>query len=228
MGNGNGALDIINAMVLEPGIAGYVIDADTNRVVAHTTLPEYVGLDIAPVLGNGFLSLDVFKQIVAEYDGAWLRYPFPDQSGNIIVHERGWFKQYDNYIFGSHYTVTDDVRVQSVIDEMIRLYQLNSDGAFDIINSFMSYDLHHPFVIDLDTLASVAKGSDPSFVGDPEVAAVLLYESAVTLEEFRSLDEDEGIWAEYSFVDPVTHEVSTKISWLVMYDGYLFCSGYYS
>jgi hypothetical protein len=47
------------------------------------------------------------------------------------------------------------------------------------------------------------------------------------LEEFRSLNEDEGVWTEYTFLNPATGLESSKHSWVVMHDGYLFGSGYY-
>ncbi len=156
-----------------------------------------------------------------------MSYPVPDQDGNIVGYERGWFKYYDGYAFGGRLTVGEDVRVMGVVEEMISLYERNPDTAFDTINSFMSDDPNYPFVLDIYTLSAVAHGQNPDLVGDVDAAAVVFFRSSVSLEEFLALEEGEGVWSEYVFTDLSTGEDASKLSWIVLHDSYLFGSGYY-
>ena len=226
MENGVGAFEEINAST-EPDaeVVGFVVDATSYTIAAHGSDPRFIGFNVQPLLQAAFIPLEVMLQIIEEEDdGVWLSYPLPDTQGNIIGYERGWFKEYDGYVFAARYGVTDEERVQSIVVEMIRVYGHNPETAFDTINSFMSQDPRYPFVVDPETTKVVAHGSNPDRVGD---TSVVLTNSTVSLEEFRSLNEDEGVWTEYTFLNPETGLESSKRSWVVMHDGYLFGSGYY-
>ena len=223
--NGVGAFDEINANAdPDAAVVGFIVDATSYRLVAHGANPLYVGLPVQPVLDAAFIPLEVMRQIIEGEDGVWLSYPFADPQGNVVGYERGWFKEYDGYIFGGRYGVTDQERVQSIVVEMIRLYGYDPEEAFNTINSFESQDPRYPFVVDPETTKIVAHGADASRVGD---VAVILTNSTVSLEEFRGLNEDEGVWTEYVFFNPATDSDASKRSWIVMHNGYLFGSGYY-
>ena len=224
--NGVGAFEEINANAdPDTAVVGFVVDANKQILVAHGANPLYVGLSVQPVLDAAFIPLEVMLQIIEEEDdGVWLSYPFADPQGNVVGYERGWFKEHDGYIFAGRYGVTDQERVQSIVVEMIRLYGHDPEGAFDTINSFGSQDPRYPFVVDPETTKIVAHGADASRVGD---VAIILTNSTVSLEEFRSLNEDEGVWTEYVFFNPATGLDASKRSWVAMHDGYLFGSGYY-
>ena len=224
--NGVGSFEEINANAdPDAAVVGFVVDANKQVLVAHGANPLYVGLSVQPVLDAAFIPLEVMLQIIEEEaDGVWLSYPVADPQGNLIGYDRGWFKMYDGYVFVGRYGVTDQERVQSIVVEMIRLYGHDPESAFDTINSFESRDPRYPFVVDPETTKIVAHGADASRVGD---VAIILTNSTVSLEEFRSLNEDEGVWTEYVFFNPATGLDSSKRSWVVMHDGYLFGSGYY-
>ena len=224
--NGIGSFEEITGSAdPDAAVVGFVVDVTSYRLVAHGENPLYVGLWVQPVLDAAFIPLEVMLQIIEEEDdGVWLSYPFADLQGNVVGYERGWFKEYDGYVFAARYAVTDEERVQSIVVEMIRLYGHNPETAFETIDSFMSQDPRYPFVVDPETTKVVAHGSNPDRVGD---TSVVLTNSTVSLEEFRSLGEDEGVWTEYTFLNPETGLESSKRSWVVMHDGYLFGSGYY-
>ncbi len=224
--NGVGAFEEITGSAdPDAAVVGFVVNTTSNRLVAHGSTPGFVGFPVEPLLQEAFIPLEVMLQIIEEEDdGVWLSYPLPDLQGNIIGYERGWFKLYDGYVFAGRYSVTDAERVQSIVVEMIRVYGHDPEGAFETINSFMSQDPRYPFVVDPETTEVVAHGANPDRVG---AISVVLTNSTVSLEEFRSLDEDEGVWAEYTFLNPETGLESSKRSWVVMHGGYLFGSGYY-
>ena len=53
----NEALKMVNAMAADPDprIGVFVIDENTMRVVAHSAVPQYVGLHTAPILDKAFI-----------------------------------------------------------------------------------------------------------------------------------------------------------------------------
>ena len=172
MEEGTDAFETIIGMMTNPDqdIVLFVVDTNTNTVAAHSEIPQYVGLNVTPIMDAAFIPLEVMLDIIAsEEDGVWLSYPTVDTQGNIIGYDRGWMKLYDGYVFVGRYSVDVEERVQSIAEEMIRLYKWNPDTAFDTITGFMSVDESYPFVIDLDTEMIVAHGSNPDAVGDISV-----------------------------------------------------------
>ncbi len=216
----------INEMAQNPDqdVVGWVISPD-NVILAHSTSPQFVGFPIAPLLAKAGIPLDELAQAIADAGMPIpLSYPSPDPQGNILYYDSAWVTAYDGYFFMARADSTIESRVQSIVEETIRVYDRDPEGAFDTINSFGSLDPKYPFIVDPETTEIVAHGADSSRVGD---TAVFLTDSTVSLEEFRSLNEDEGVWTEYVFFDPSTGLDSSKRSWVVMHGGYLFGSGYY-
>lgn len=214
----------ITELNLDRDVVGFVVSLDSYTVVAHNSNPLFVGFPVEPLLERASIPLDVMLQIIAEEDGVWLSYPLPDTQGNIIGYERGWFKLHDEYVFAARYSVTIEERVQGIVAEMIRVHDLDPSASFDTINSFMSQSPEYPFVLDPATSTVVAHGANADRVGNTSIA---LTNSTVSLDIFRSLEDGEGVWTEYTFLNPVTGQDQHKRSWIVMHGGYLFGSGYY-
>ena len=224
--DGTKAFAAINDMAQNPDqdVVGWVISPD-YIILAHSTSPPFVGFPVEPLLAKASIPTNELAQVIADAGMPIpLSYPFPDPQGNILRYESAWVTWYDGYIFAARTAVTPESEVQSIVEEMIRQYNLNPDGAFDTINGFTSQSEHYPFVLNPDTLKVVAHGSDPTRVG---ATSVTLTNSTVSLEEFRGLENGEGVWSEYTFLNPTTGLESLKTSWIVKHDGYLFGSGYY-
>lgn len=223
--SGVDAFEEITGLDPDRKVVGFVVALDNYTIVAHNANPLFVGFPVEPLLNSASIPLDVMLQIIEEEDeGVWISYPLPDVDGNIIGYERGWVKMYDEYVFAARYSVTIEERVQGIVAEMIRVYDLDPSAAFGTINSFMSQSPEYPFVVDPATTSVVAHGQNPDRVGN---TSVVLTNSTVSLETFRSLEDGEGVWTEYTFFNPTTGEDQAKRSWIVMHDGYLFGSGYY-
>ena len=224
--DGTESFAAINEMAqnLDQDVIGWVISPDFV-IVAHSTNPQYVGFPVAPLLAKASIPIDELAQAVADAGMPIpLSYPSADPQGNILYYDSAWVTAYDGYTFTALAAPTPESRVQSVVEEAIRVYDHNPETAFGAINSFESRDPKYPFVVDPETTKIVAHGADSSRVGD---TAVIFTNSTVSPEEFRSLGEGEGVWTEYVFFDPSTGLDSSKRSWVVMHDGYLFGSGYY-
>ena len=224
MESGTDSFDVIRSADPDAPITGFVIEQDNYTIVAHPN-PAFLGFPVEPLLDLAFIPLETMLEIlVQEEDGVWLSYPLPDTAGNIIGYERGWFKIHDGYVFGARYSLSDAERVQSIVEEMIRVYRLDPEGVFDTISSFMSTDPKYPFVVDPVTQKVVAHGSNPAKVG---ATSVSITNSTVSPAEFLSLEEGEGVWAEYTFNNPATGMEQHKRTWMVKHDGYMFGSGFY-
>lgn len=207
-------------------VVGFVVNADTFVLVAHTSHPKaYVGIPTDLVLSKALIPIDEMVAIIEKNaEGVWLSYPFPDAKINILGYERGWFKIYDGYVFAARHNTGPAELSQIVVDEMIRQYQQLNNATFDTISGFESTSEHYPFVLDPETKEVVAHGANPARIGD---ISVVLTNSSVPYETLANLKEGEGMWTEYTFDNPATGMEQDKRSWIKMYGGYLFGSGYY-
>ena len=117
--------------------------------------------------------------------------------------------------------------IQQVVKAAIRMYDIDPEGALDAINSLSDPGIaHYPYVIDPETRTLVADGSDPEQAGK---RALIFGEFATNPadEIIDRLQAGDGIWEDYTSLDPETGSDQLKRSWLVLHDGYVFGAGYY-
>ena len=223
------ALARINAMAADPDpdVAVFVVDEGTGRIAAHSTLPAFLGLDMTAILDKAFIPAETVWKIIDSHkdDGVWLSYPVADPQGNIISYDRGLFKKHDGYVVVARYSTDPATAAQSVVYEMIRLYDHDPGNALNAISGFMSDLASYPFVLDPETGMVVAHGSDPARVGSVSVA--LTQADKPKGQILAELAGGGGTWVEYTFNNPATGTEDAKRSWLVMHDGHIFGSGYY-
>ena len=223
------AFDIITPEehILTDDIYPFVISADDYRTVAHGTLPDFVGKccsDAIQTTGDR-----LFEDVLAELDedgGAWVTYTFLNPNTGTDQKKRTWLALHDGYIFGSGYYVRDS-QVQSIVNNVIQTYQLDPENAFATISSISagSTTQTYPFVINAATYEIEAHGANTDRIGDTSVA---LTQADRSVEEILAdLESNSGTWSHYNFTNPLTNMVEEKRSWLSLYDGYIFGSGYY-
>ena len=117
--------------------------------------------------------------------------------------------------------------VQQIVDATIRMYNLDTGNAFANIDALSETPvLHYPLVLNPDTGEIVAHGANPDRVG---TQSAILGDRAVNPPEeiIAELKTGVGVWAEYTFLNPLTDQDQFKRSWLKMHDGYVFAAGYY-
>ena len=127
------------------------------------------------------------------------------------------------------YMITDagEPEVQRVVEETIRMYDQDRENAFanigDLSENVVS---HYPFVLYLDTGNIVAHGANLARVGVPSLILGDYADKSYNtiLEE---LNNGDGTWVDYVFLDPETNEDGLKRSWLVLHDGHIFGAGLY-
>ena len=112
----------------------------------------------------------------------------------------------------------------SIVQDTIAMYDSEGAAAFETVNSMKSEDLY-PFVINAETMTVVAEGAFQRVVGLP---AIFLHDADRPLADILAGLESDGVWVEYVFENPRTASQEAKTSYLVLHDGYIFGSGYYT
>ncbi len=117
--------------------------------------------------------------------------------------------------------------IQHIVKATIQMYGIDPEGTLDMIRSLSDPSiLHSPFVIDPESRALVADGSDPEQTGK---LAPIFGEFATNPadEIIDRLQAGDGIWEDYTSLDPETSGDQLKRTFLVLHDGYIFGAGYF-
>jgi ABC-type amino acid transport substrate-binding protein len=221
--NPDSAFEDINSIMTTDPHYPFVLDPFTTRLVAHGTNPDRVG-DVSVSFTASNVPQDVILSEI-QNGSVWAEYTFANPLTGEIQSKRSILALYDGYIFGSGYYTTPESTTQNVVDEAIALYISDPDNAFERINSMMSSDPSYPFVIDYNTGLIAAHGSNPGLVNTSSASAV------VADRPFDVISSDllEGYtWVKYIFENPATETKQSKRTLLVLHDGYVFGSGYYT
>ena len=225
---GTAAFDMItprNALDTDT-IYPFILDADTLETVAHGAFPDFGGV-IADTLEMADRPIARIISDLERDGGTWVEYMSTNPANELIQPKRSYLYLYDGYIFGSGHYLTESV-VKYVVEDAVQLYESKGQEAFDIITpeeTVLTTELY-PFVFDADTLKTVAHGAIPDRVG--HVPYSILNTGDKSVEEIMAdLERDGGTWVEYVFTNPATETKQLKRSWLYLYDGHIFSSGYY-
>ena len=196
--------------------SSFVLDAGTLDIVAHSN-PDVTGSAIKDAIDVNW-RLETLSDVLTRHGSLYVSYSSPDpQSGSEYV--RAYLQLRDNYVFGSGHGITADVRIQSLTDEAIQMYEMEGENAYSIITS-MEKTLHYVLDPYDNTLLAVAER--PNLVGQslgPDQVDRLLSEA---------LQNKAGLWTDSIFAgpSPVNTEELRRSSWLVLHDGHLFVAGH--
>ena len=204
----------------------FVLDAHTLETVAHGAFPDRLGV-IADTIERADRPI---ARIISdlERDGStWVEYMTTNPANGLIQPKRSYLYLYDGYIFGSgHYLPESKVRY--AVEDAVQLYESKGQEAFEIITpeeTLLTSELY-PFIFNATTLKTVAHGAIPDRLG--HIPYSILNTGDRPVEEIMAdLVRDGGTWVEYVFTNPATETKQLKRSWLYLYDGYIFSSGYY-
>ena len=204
----------------------FVLDAETLETVAHGAFPDLTGV-IADTLTRADSPVDIILADLERDGGTWVEYMDTNPANGIIQPKRSWLYLHDSYIFGSgHYLSESEVKY--TVEEAVRLYESKGQEAFEIITpkeTLLVTELY-PFIFNSTTLKTVAHGAIPDRLG--HVPYSILNTGDRPVEDIMAdLERDGGTWVEYVFTNPATETKQLKRSWLYLYDGYIFSSGYY-
>ncbi len=210
----------------------YVFISDEDDIgVASAVRPDLVGQHISAAVGpNGYPAGEAVAA-VADEDGEWFSYTFPNPATGATETKHSWVVRHDGLVFGSGWYERGPRRsdapayTQSVVRQALNLYDaLGLEAAVEYYGSEESVDGQwYVFIVDEDgyTIAHpnpIFVGRDPSlridatgyFYGDDLLGAT-----------------EAGRWVDYVLVNPETGEDRQKHTWAVRHDGLIFASGWY-
>lgn len=191
-----------------------VVDIKSAEVMAHGAFPdETVGTKVSNSR-TGLTDL--------EYgDAFWLFVQNKNPMTGMVDQKRIWAVSHDGHYFSSGYYYHAEEKARFIVDRTIELYQeIGRDAAFAQITALESNDPTYPFVVDLVNRKIAAHGAFPEDVG---VDSVII----ATDENVANLQANSTAWTDYIFKNPDTDKLEHKRTYLRLYDGYIFGSGFY-
>ena len=186
----------------------FVLDAGTLEIVAHTD-PGWSGDDIRDAIDLNW-PIESVSDILDRHGSLWLSYPAADE------YVRAYLSLHNGLVFASGYQITSEMRVQSLVDEMVRLYDVDGTEIFDLVTSMEG------------TEQLIMTAHDNTFVAHSRVAALVgLSLGSIAYDQneeviLSSLAETAGLWMDHPYIDTLSVEEERFSSWVVLHDGYLF------
>lgn len=210
----------------------YVFVVDENETLVTHPDPSEVGKNINDVVGPNGYPAGSSVYAVADENGAWFDYTFPNPATGAAETKHSWMVLHDGVTFGSGWyeqgpSKTDaPAYTRSVVQQAINLYNaVGLDDTLAYYNTRESVDGQwYAFIIDAKTGVSIGhhnpaiRDRDPSMRVD---ATGYFYG-----DDLLSASES-GSWSSYVIVNPGTGENQRKHTFAVLHDGYIFASGWY-
>ena len=208
----------------------FIIDQD-NTMIAHAGNPSLVDGPASAAVGpNNYPAGDAVVA-VADEDGEWFSYTFPNLATGGVELKHSWIVGYDGLTFLSGWYEPGPMKsdnpayTQAVVQSAINLYNaLGRDDTIAYYNTVESVDGQwYVFIVNEEGYAighhnPMFRNRDPServdstgyFYGGDLLSAT-----------------DAGRWVDYVLLNPETGDERQKHTWAVMHDGLIFASGWY-
>ena len=216
-----------DAYVTTAALYPFVVNASTPDLlaVAHGAFPDRIGRSATVAISG--TSDRPFEEVVGDLNrdgGTWVEYVFTNPDTHTDQLKRTWLYPHDGFIFASGYYVPD-VRLQTLVAETIRIYNVEGDDAFGMITpDEPAYSPgSYPFVIDANSSKMEAHGAFPHLVGELHYLDAADKSLENILDE---LDEYGEAWVSYVSENPGTRTDQLTRSYLKTHDGHIFGAGY--
>ena len=156
-----------------------------------------------------------------------MTYTFHNPSTDTEQLKRTLLKLRDGLVFGSGYYLLDS-QVQAATYGNVLDYNVKGrDATLTSLNTIPEQPVStYVFVADPITGTVQAQNVDPALIGMSDWDAI---SSDLSVDDIlNEIRRGTGTWVNYQFTNPVTGEMENKRTWLIMHDGLVFGSGYYS
>ena len=215
----------------------FIFDEDKNRI-AHPTRKDLLGTPI-----HGPTAVDVLgyyyggQMAEATEEGQWVDYVFLNPATGNHQYKHTWVKVYDGLTFGSGWYEDTPVQVAdksnptdytvAFVKQAVAYYRANGRQAtLDYYNSPESADGQwYIFMLD-ENNTSVAHIA-PDILGGNLAGELGVDIAGYRFGEVMAAADDQGLWVDYFFLNPVTGNQEFKHSYVERHDGLLFGSGWY-
>lgn len=196
----------------------FVLDVGTLEIVAHAGT-GLSGEDVREAI-DSVQSLEFVSDMLDRYGNLWLSYPSVEPAPGA-EYTRAYLLQHDGYVFASGYGVDAESRLQSLVDESVRLYEREGAAAFDAITSM---DMTRQTVYDVEESKLVAVAGSPNQVGIVVPLSAVAFDQ--TPEEFLASYEHGGAWTD-RFLSGADSGQLRQITWSILHDGrYVFSASH--
>ena len=202
-------------------------------LIAHAANPDLVGSPASDAVGPNDYPAGVAVAAVADEDGEWFSYTFPNPATGGFEAKHSWMVRYDGLTFGSGWYEPAAPKhdapayTQDFVARAISLYDaIGLDATVAYYNTPESVDDQwYIYILDQNDMM-LAHAANPDLVGRPASAAVGPNDYPAG-EALVAVADGDGEWFSYTFPNPATGGVEAKHSWVVEYDGLTFGSGWY-
>ena len=211
----------------------YIVDDEEDVMLALAANQSLLGQRASGVTGTNNYPVGEIGTAVADEDGSWFSYTFPNPATGRTQAKHSWVVEYDGLIFGSGWYEDGPPKsdqpayTQAFVQRAISLYDaVGFDVTVAYYNTPESMDGQwYMFIGDENDVMS-AHAFNPALVGlaAAEITAPNNYPSGAAL---AAVADEDGEWFSYAFANPSTGAVSFKHSWVVRHDGRVFGSGWY-
>ena len=210
----------------------YVFIGDPDSVfLAHAANRDLVNRPISDAVGPNEYPVGEAVAAVADEDGEWFSYTYPNPATGAIESKHSWIVAHDGLVFGSGWYEAGPRKSDAPAYTRALVQQaLNLDDALGLGDTVAYYSSEvnvdgpwYVFIIGED--GRIVAHYDPERMG---LDANSLTDSAGRLygPELAGATE-EGDWVDYVKINPETGREQQKHSWVVRHDGLVFGSGWY-
>ena len=238
------AMNLYDAVGLEDTVAYYntpesvdvqwyvFIGDENDMMLAHAANPALVGQPFSVAVGpNNYPAGDAIAA-VADEDGEWFSYTFPNPATGGVQAKHSWVVEYDGLTFGSGWYEPGPMKsdnpayTQAFVQSAINLYEaIGRDATVEYYKTQESVDGQwYVFIIGAEDGITISH-PNPIFLGrDPSLridATGYFYG-----DDMLSATEA-GKWVDYVLENPATGTDRQKHTWAVRHDGLIFASGWY-
>ena len=215
----------------------FIID-ENDGIIAHAARPERLGKklnELADVTGYNYGA-----DFAATTDkGSWIEYIYLNPTRDLYEKKHSWVVKHDGLIFGSgwyertlsslHPSRTEQpaAYTKALVEQAIRRYVVTGrDAVIEYYNNPETVDGQwYVYLWDADANI-LAHPTAPQLIGtngnnlNPDING---YHFGPDL----AAAPPEGAWVTYTFLNPESDEQAKKHSWVQLYDGLIFGSGWY-
>ena len=210
----------------------YVFIGDPDgAMLAHAADPGLVDRPISAAVGPNAYPAGEALAAVADEDGEWFSYTYPNPSTGAVETKHSWVVRHDGLVFGSGWyeagprKADAPVYTRTLVRQALDLYDaLGLRDSVAYYSSLVSVDgPWYVFIIGED--GRIIAHYDPERVG---LDANTLTDSAGRLYGPELVETtEEGGWVDYVKLNPETGQEQQKHTWVVRHDGLVFGSGWY-
>ena len=204
----------------------FVIDAASWTRLADGVVPDRVGQP-ETILDTSSRSVEDVLAELEDEGSVWVTYTFHNPATDVEQLKRSYLQLRDGLVFGSGYYILDS-QVQSASHGRILEYERDGrDSTLASINTIPGEPAStYVFVADPRTGITEAQNADPGLTGTADWDAATAVLPARDILDVIS--RGTGMWVSYEHTNPETGQEEAKRTWLVMHDGLVFGSVYYS